>query len=65
LSNIANLKEEDEQLIKFDSTFDELKDFDGENLLGRGDTQIDVLDDENDDDLMEEIEVTRVDHRRV
>ena len=65
MSNIANLKEEDEQLIKFDSTFDELKDFDGENLLGRGDTQIDVLDDENDDDLMEEIEVTRVDHRRV
>lgn len=38
LSNIANLREEDEQLIKFDSTFDELKDFDGENLLGRADT---------------------------
>jgi len=25
---------------------------------------MDVLDDENDDDLMEDIEITKVDHRR-
>ena len=32
--------------MKFDATFDEMKDFDGENLLGRGDTQMDFQDEE-------------------